>query len=132
MVNKTVIQGRLTRTPELRYTASGTPVTSFTVAWSEKYGDKERKLFLPCVAWKHTAEFAAKYFDKGSELVAEGRLTTRKWQDSNGNNRETVELVVDELHFCGSKRAGGNAEEYTEASPEVSFVEIADDSDLPF
>ena len=129
MVNKTVIQGRLTRTPELRYTNTGTPVTSFTVAWSEKYGDKERKLFLPCVAWKHTAEFAAKYFDKGSELVAEGRLTSRKWQDNNGNNRETVELVVDELHFCGAKRTGVNVEEY----PEATFVEIAEeDGEFPF
>lgn len=104
MVNSTIIQGRMVRDAELRRTQSGTAVASFTVAWSEKYGDNERKLFLPCVAWKGTAEMASKWFGKGQEVVVEGKLTSRKWEDKNGNNRETIEMVVERMHFCGPKR----------------------------
>lgn len=131
-VNKTVIQGRLVRTPEIRRTQSGTAVASFTVAWSEKYKEKERKLFLPCVAWRTVAEGAGKYFQKGQELVVEGFLTSRKWQDKDGNNRETVELVVDRMHFCGPKRESGNYEE-PEYPPSGELAEIGeDDGPLPF
>ena len=125
MVNKMIIQGRMVRDVELRRTTSGTAVASFTVAWSEKYKDTERKLFLPCVAWGNNAEFAAKWFEKGVELVAEGYLSSRSWQDKSGNKRETVELTVDRLHFCGGKRDGGNTES-------ADFVEVGDDGDLPF
>ena len=107
MLNKVAIQGRLTRDVELRRTQSGTPVASFTVAWSEKYGETEQKLFLPCVAWRNSAEFASRYFSKGQELLVEGKLTSRKWKDRDGNNRESIELIVDQLHFCGPKQEGG-------------------------
>jgi len=138
-VNKTIIQGRLTRDPELRRTQSGTPVASFTVAWSEKRKDRERKLFLNCVAWKNSAEFVGSYFSKGSEIIVEGSLTSRQWQDKNGNNRETVELVVDKLHFCGPKRdsqpaAYSDPAEYSdeaEGVPDYGILD-GDDSDLPF
>ena len=134
-LNKITLQGRMTRDPELRQTQSGTPVASFTLAWSETYNNNEQKLFLPCVAWKNNAEFASRYFSKGSEVIAEGKLTSRKWQDRDGNNRETIELIVDRLHFCGPKReAGGDGSNSPE--PEYSgpqgFADIADDSDLPF
>lgn len=109
MVNQTVIQGRMCATPELRRTNSGTAVASFTLAWSEKYKDNERKLFLPCVAWGNNAEFASKWFPKGAEVVAAGYLSSRQWKDKNGNKRETVELTVDRMHFCGSKKDGGTA-----------------------
>lgn len=127
MVNKVVIHGRMVRDVELRRTASGTAVASFTVAWSEKYKETERKLFLPCVAWGNNAEFASKYFQKGAELVAEGYLTSRQWQDKNGNNRETIELTVDRLHFCGGKR-----EQQSGYSEQPGFTEVEDSGDLPF
>ena len=143
MVNKCVIQGRLTRDVELRRTQSGTAVAGFTVAWSEKYGESEQKLFMPCVAWKGTAEMASRYFSKGQELVVEGKLTSRKWQDKEGNNRETIELVVDRMHFCGAKRdndsqtpnagystAGAPVNVYPDAN---EFAEIGkEDGELPF
>ena len=66
------------------------------------------------------------YFSKGSELVVEGNLTSRQWIDKNGNNRETVELVVDRVHFCGPKRDSGSAEQ---AEPEFTGFE---DDDIPF
>lgn len=125
MVNKMIIQGRMVRDVELRRTTSGTAVASFTVAWSEKYKDTERKLFLPCVAWGNNAEFASKWFEKGVELVAEGYLSSRSWQDKSGNKRETIELTVDRLHFCGAKKG------VTTSDGEI-FVETEDESDLPF
>lgn len=132
-VNKTIIQGRLVRDPELRRTQSGTAVASFTVAWSEKYKETERKLFLPCVAWKSSAEFVSNYFSRGSEIIVEGSLTSRQWQDKNGNNRETVELVADHLHFCGPKKDSQpyNAGPSTQAAEDYAVLED-DDRELPF
>lgn len=140
-LNKITLQGRMTKDPELRQTQSGTPVASFTLAWSEKFNDSEQKLFLPCVAWKGNAEFASRYFSKGSEVIAEGKLTSRKWQDRDGNNRETIELIVDRLHFCGPKRETGGeygspdmgySEPDTGCSEPEGFKEIEEDGDLPF
>ena len=134
-LNKITLQGRMVRDPELRSTQSGTPVASFTIAWSETYNNNEQKLFLPCVAWKNNAEFASRYFSKGSEVIAEGKLTSRKWQDRDGNNRETIELIVDRLHFCGPKREasgdGSNSPEPEYSEPQ-GFAEIEDEGDLPF
>jgi single-strand DNA-binding protein len=127
MVNKVIIQGRMCATPELRRTNSGTAVTSFTLAWSDKYKDTERKLFLPCVVWANNAEFCAKWFEKGAEVVVEGVLGSRQWQDKNGNNRETIELTVDRLHFCGGKR-----EQQSGYSEQSGFTEVEDDGSLPF
>lgn len=130
MINKMIIQGRLTKDVELRHTQSGVAVASFTVAWSEKRNNSENKLFLPCVAWRNSAEFASKYFSKGQEVVVEGKLTSRKWTDKEGNNRETVELTVDQLHFCGGKKHD-NLEDLANSG----FVDVTDDlpgSDLPF
>ena len=135
MVNKTIIQGRIVRDVELRRTNSGTAVASFTIAWSEKYKEQERKLFLPCVAWGNQAEFVTKWFPKGSELVAEGYLTARHWQDKNGNNRETIELTVDRIHFCGAKKESGanQSENYNALNERMGgFVEDDSDDSLPF
>lgn len=126
-LNRITLQGRLTKDIEIRTTQKGNSVASFTVAWSETYKDKERRLFLPCVAWKNNAEFLSNYFSKGSELVVEGSLETRKWTDNNGNNRETIELLVDRVHFCGPKKD-------SEAAPpqDNGYEVVSDDDDLPF
>ncbi len=127
-INKTIVQGRLTRDPELRHTPSGKAVGSFTIAWSEKFGDNENKLFLPCVVWDKNAEFIAKNFFKGQEIVAEGRLGSRQWTDKEGNKRETIELTVDRAHFCGPK-----TDSVKPATEPQQFAEIDDDmGDLPF
>lgn len=143
MLNKTIIQGRLTRDAELRYTQSNKSVASFTVAWSETYNGNENKVFLPCVAWGKTGEFICRYFDKGSEILLEGRLQSRKWTDSNGNNRETIELVVDRAHFAGKRETKPEftppevtAPAEVETIPENSYAEFeelcGDDDELPF
>lgn len=129
MLNKAIIQGRLTKDPELRTTQSGTPVASFTVAWSEEYNGNEKKLFLNCVAWKATAEMLVKFFSKGKEIVVEGTLGSRSWEDRDGNKREVVELTADRIHFCGPKESTKTA---PIAAP-AGFEELGDDDgDLPF
>lgn len=129
MLNHTSIQGRLVRDPELRYTQSQTPVCSFTVAWSEKIKDVETKLFLNCVAWRGTAELVSNYWRKGQEIVVEGKLATRQWQDKEGNNRSSTELTVQNVHFCGPKESVKNSGTTTN---DQAFSGIADDDDLPF
>lgn len=131
MLNKAIVQGRLVRDPDLRRTPNGTAVCSFTVAWSETVKDRENKLFLDCVAWQGTAELLCKYFTKGKELVVEGKLGTRKWQDKNGNDRVSTELTVDRVHFCGKKEdSGDNYGGYGGGYDEVE--ELEDDEDVPF
>ena len=129
MLNKTIIQGRLVRDVELRQTVTGTPVASFTVAWSEKYKETERKLFAPCVAWGNNADFITKYFAKGQEICVEGYLTSRQWNDKDGNKRETIELTVDRAHFCGKREA---APMFNMSEDDADFTEIDDDKGLPF
>ena len=127
MLNHIVIMGRLTAAPELRYTQQNTPVASFTLAVDRDYqqGGSERQTdFIPCVAWRSTAEFVSKYFTKGSMAAVSGRLQLRDWTDKDGNKRRTAEVVVDSIYFGESKKR--------DASPDVPFEEIPDDGELPF
>ena len=127
MLNHIVIMGRLTAAPELRYTQQNTPVASFTLAVDRDYqqGGSERQTdFIPCVAWRGTAEFVSKYFTKGSMAAVSGRLQLRDWTDKDGNKRRTAEVVTDNIYFGESKKR--------DASPDVQFEEIPDDGELPF
>ena len=126
MVNRLILQGRLCSDPERRATQNGTTVCSFRVAWSEKVKDRETKLFLPCVAWKGTAELICTHFTKGKEIIVEGKLSSREYEDKTGNKRTVVELTADKVHFCGSKDAT--------QKPTQTFTEISEDDggDLPF
>lgn len=130
------LQGRLVAEPELRYIQGQIPVCSFRVAWSEKYKEVETKLFLSCVAWRGLGEMVNKYFTKGQEIAVEGRLSTRDWQDKDGNNRQSIEMTVDKVHFCGPKRDNGggySAPPPTEPPPDAGFSDLSDpDGDLPF
>ena len=145
MLNRIIAMGRLTKTPELKRTASGTGVTNFTIAVDRDFkgqnGEKETD-FIECVAWRNTAEFVSKYFDKGKMAVVEGRLQMREWKDKDGNNRRSAEVVADNVYFGDSKRDGaapaggyapsyGAAENYS-APMSGGFAPIEDDGDLPF
>jgi len=135
MLNKTILQGRLVRDVELRTTGTGNSVASFTVAWSEKYKETETKCFLPCTAWRTTGEFVQKYFTKGQEILVEGTLSTREWEDKEGNKRSTIELTVDKAHFCGSKSSGGGGFSEPTGGEQggSAFSELDNgDGDLPF
>ena len=87
MVNRIVLQGRLTDDVELKKTQSDVSYCEVTVAWSDKYKDVETKCFLRVKAWRHNAEFLSKYFKKGQELVVEGRMITEQWEDQEGNKK---------------------------------------------
>lgn len=112
MLNHIVIMGRLTWDPELRYTQSQLPVTSFRVAVDRDYGGRdggERQAdFIDCVAWRSTAEFVSKYFSKGSMIVVSGRLQIRDWTDKENNRRTSAEIVADNVYFGESKRRDGD------------------------
>ncbi|MBR4942059.1 MAG: single-stranded DNA-binding protein, partial [Clostridia bacterium] len=95
--------------PELRHTASNTPVTTFTLAIDRnvrRTNDAAQQTadFIDIVAWDTKADFAAKWFRKGQLVAVCGRIQSRKWQDNNGNNRTSIEVIADELHFAESKR----------------------------
>ena len=144
MLNKIIIMGRLTRDPELRRTASSTAVACFTLAvdrdFKSQNGEKSTD-FIDVVAWRHTAEFVAKYFTRGRMAVVEGRLQIRDWKDKDGNNRRSAEVVAENVYFGDSKRDGAPAGDYAApmggyaapVSTTSSFSEIEDeDGDLPF
>lgn len=131
MLNKIFIMGRLTRDPELRRTQGGNAVTSFALAVDRDFksadGAKETD-FIDVVAWRNTAEFAAKYFTKGRMAVVEGRLQMRDWTDKDGNKRRSAEVVADNIYFGDSKREDAPA-----GNSAPTFEEIEDDGgDLPF
>lgn len=132
MVNRMILQGRLCADPEMRRTQNGTAVCSFRVAWSETVKDRETKLFLNCVAWQGTAEMICKYFRKGKELAVEGRLSTREYDDRDGNRRSVTEMTVDRVHFCGKNEDGHGMPPRTDGKSQ--FVELDEDdmTDLPF
>lgn len=129
MLNLVTLQGRLTKDPELRQTQSGTAVTSFSLA----FNDREETNFFDCVAWKSTAEFVCHYLRKASMVVVEGRLQTRDWKDQNGNKRRNTEIVVNRVHFCGSRENSEKASYDLPAPQPSGFTEIDDqDGMLPF
>ena len=106
MLNKTILMGRLTRTPELRHTSNGTAVSSFSLAIERDYKDSESGEritdFFDVVAWRQTAEFVSKYFSKGQMMAVDGRLQTRTWLDNEGGTRRAIEVVADNIYFAGS------------------------------
>lgn len=108
-LNKAVIIGRLGTTPELKHTGQGTPVTNFNMATDESYTDKggqkvEQTEWHRIVVWQRQAENVCKFLQKGSLALVEGRLQTRKWQDQQGQDRYTTEIVAQNVTFLDSKQ----------------------------
>lgn len=112
-LNVVALVGRLTRDPELKYTASNTAVCSFTVAVERSYksesGERQSD-FINCSAWRQTAEFICKYFQKGSLIALNGELQTRKYTDKDGVNRTSTEVQVNNVSFCDSKKGSDAAQ----------------------
>lgn len=138
MLNRIILSGRLTRAPELRRTQSGIPVASFSLAVNRDFKDKatgETPVdFIDIVAWRHTGEFAANYFAKGSMAVVEGRLQIRDWTDREGGRRRTAEVVASSIYFGDSakKKSAPAPAANTDATPPASEFESDVDSELPF
>lgn len=131
MLNKVILQGRLTANPELKTTTTGISVCSFTLAVDRSYqsGKEKQTDFINCVAWRSTAEFISKWFAKGRMMIASGELQVRKYTANDGSNRYATEVIVDDVNFGGDKKETQDAP-YT--APSVGFEEITTDEELPF
>ena len=147
-INKVILVGNLGKDPEVRYLEGGTAVASFTLATSENYKDRStgvRKTITEwhnVVLWRGLAEIAEKYLRKGSQVYIEGKLKTRQWQDKDGNNRYTTEIVGDNMQMLGrrdensaaapmSNTPSGTATPSPQPSPSIESNDT-DDDDLPF
>lgn len=114
-VNKVILVGNLGADPETKYTAGGTAITNISIATSESWKDKqtgenqERTEWHRVVFFNRLAEVAGEYLRKGSQVYVEGKLRTRKWQDQNGQDRYTTEIVGNEMQMLGSREGGGVA-----------------------
>ena len=111
-VNKVILVGNLGRDPETRYTTGGDAVTNIreatTETWKDKNGEKQEKTeWHTVVFFGRQAEIAGEYLKKGRQVYIEGRLQTRKWQDKEGQDRYTTEIVADRMQMLGSRESGG-------------------------
>ncbi len=139
-VNKVILLGRLGKDPEVRFMTDGTAVANFSMAttesWKDKSGAKQEKTeWHNCTAYKRLAEIVGEYVKKGSQIYVEGKLTTRKWQDKEGKDRYTTEIIVHELTMLGGKSENSQAGAPQESKPSTNiqkdpFADFPDD--LPF
>lgn len=138
-MNTICITGRITHDLELKATQSGISVCSFGVA-VDRPGVKDKTDFLDVVAWRQSAEFVSKWFKKGDPIEVQGVLTSRTYEDRNGNKRKAVEIVADRIMFAKTKKRddddGYDERPYSEDEGSVEssgFSELEhDDGDLPF
>lgn len=114
-MNNVCLMGRLTAEPEIKQTANGTPVLSFTCAVNRPFKNPDGTYqtdFINCVAWRQTAEFIARYFKKGQMIGLTGAIQTRQYQDKDtGKNRVAVEVVIDKAYFADSGKANAQPPE---------------------
>lgn len=130
-MNYIAIKGRLVRDPELKTTQSGVPVCTVTVAVDRAFsggGDRQSD-FFECVFWRQGAEFVSKYFAKGKEIIVQGEMQSRKWQDKDGNNRVSWEVQNCRAEFCGGKGESGQGNAASFGG--VPAVELSDE-EMPF
>lgn len=149
-VNKAILVGNLGADPEVRYTASGTAVTSFNIATNERWNDRatgekqERTEWHRIVAWGKLGEICGEYLSKGKQVYIEGRIQTRSWDDRDGNKRYTTEIVAREMVMLGGGGGPGGrpSDDYSDTGdyhnqdrrggPSSSPPDPPDDDDIPF
>ncbi len=141
-VNKAILIGRLGKDPELKYTSSGKAMTSFSLATSERWTDKDgqkqdKTTWHNIVAWGRQAEVMKEYLTKGKEVYIEGRIDNRSYEDKENVKKYISEIVVQSFQFVGSRNSGDSSSQQTPASePSTSSAPQAgsasDDDDLPF
>ena len=140
-INKVILVGNLGADPETRYMPSGSAVTNLSIATSEQWKDKqsgeqkERTEWHKVAMFNRLAEIAAEYLRKGSQVYIEGKLRTRKWQDRDGNDRWTTEIIADEMQMLGGRGGGGSAPMSSGSGPSSAPPQPpADDfdDDIPF
>jgi single-strand DNA-binding protein len=139
-LNKVMLIGNLGKDPEVRYTASGTAVAGFSLATSERFKGKngeweDRTEWHNITLWGRLAEIAGEYLAKGKTVYIEGRLQTRKWQDKDGRDRYTTEVVGEKMQMLSGKGEGGGRPGGRQESQEPAGYEepvFNPDDDIPF
>jgi single-strand DNA-binding protein len=131
-LNKVLLIGHLGRDPEMRYTPSGRPVTTFTVAtsrsWNTTEGERRTETeWFNIVAWGNLAEICKQYLTKGQQVYIEGRLQTRRWDDSDGGKHTSIEVVANEMMILGDRREANHS--HTGETPDIEPVE---EDEYPF
>ena len=140
MLNSAIIMGRLTADVELRTTPNGTSVARFTVAVERNYksGEERQADFIDCIAWRNTADFVSTYFKKGQMIAVEGNIQTDNFTDKDGNKRKSVQVVANNVSFCGSKNEAPKPAPTEATNIDIEpddadgFTIIDDDEGLPF
>jgi single-strand DNA-binding protein len=149
--NKVILIGNMTADPELKQTAGGTSVCSFSIAVNRRFSKSEQAQqtvdFINIVTWRQSAEFVSRYFKKGNPILVCGQLQTRTWTDNQGQKRYATEVIADEVSFVasanqnGAPMQGGQGASYTpdaygapsfNSAGSANFEEIPSDGDLPF
>lgn len=141
-LNVVAIMGRLAADPQMRQTQAGKSVCSFRIACDRGCKDangQNQTDWLDVVAWDKKADFVSRYFPKGSMIAVTGRLQSRNYQDKNGNNRTAIEIVAQNVSFCGEKKqdtksfqpANENALNFAQGGND-DFAQVEDADDLPF
>jgi len=135
--NKVLLIGNLTKDPELRYTPQGTAVANLRMAVNRKFKDKNQELkdevcFITAVVWDKQAETCNQYLHKGSQLLVEGRLQSRSWEDNTGQKRNVIEVRAERVQFLGSpapqaKSAESQEVNQKELSTETAWLEESED-----
>ncbi|MGB7874908.1 MAG: single-stranded DNA-binding protein [Anaerolineales bacterium] len=137
-LNKVMVIGHLGKDPEMRYTPSGRPVTTFSVAVSRSWNtaDGERRSeteWFNIVAWGNLAEICKQYLHKGKQVYIEGRLQTRRWEDNEGQKRTSVEVVANEMMMLGDRRdSSSQSQEQSSEEKEDHSEPVADEDEFPF
>ena len=141
-VNKVILVGNLGQKPEMRYTATQTAVANLSIATTESWKDKESGENRDKTEWHRVvffgnlAEIAEKYLDKGSSVYVEGKIQTRKWQDKDGNDRYTTEVLGNQLTMLGSRSSSDSSNQTDNPSntpfPDDDSGEGLSDDDIPF
>lgn len=134
--------GRLGKNPETRYTQAGDAVCNFSIAVDESYKGKdgqkvEKTEWVNCVAWRKLGEICGQYLTKGSLVAVSGKMQTRKWQDSNGQDRYTTEILLDEMRMLGGKGDGAAITSSSTAAappkqPAAAASQPPVEDDIPF
>ena len=139
-VNKVILVGNLGRDPEVRYMPNGDAVANYSIATTETWKDKngmrqEKTEWHNIVMYRRLAEIAGEYLKKGSSVYIEGRLQTRKWQDKQGNDRYTTEIIADQLQMLGGRNSNAAGQtpgqDHGAASPSQPGGASTDDTPPP-
>jgi len=136
-MNKAILMGRLTKDPEMKYTAnSNVPVCKFTLAVNRKFnkqGQEKQADFIQIVAWDKLAEFCGKYFQKGRQVAVVGRIQTGSWDDADGKRHYTTDVIAEDAYFADSKPGGPSGDEQgSKASGDGFFETEGTEDELPF